>query len=226
MCESAQDMIKLLNIEQLNYRLEAPVQSKDYLRFFCKIKSYGTHEFTGMAGEIVRKEIILPNMTINCSDVQLENGHYKIIFDTPPSKSVLWWNGECNIKSEIELYAVDRHAPGNIINQKNEWQNLRMMEYTTLSKKQYKEIGRVARNEPNYYIIDNPGRSYDFDTGHSAQRNGMIQRSIITSSSRTQYKSVSVDALKQVYFSINIKTIHKLFLKPENEKNKNKKQKK
>jgi len=234
--KNSEDFIRRrLQSQHLVYRLAAPQNQRDFLRFFCRITTKGRKKFEDLAGRVQEKEVCVPDITLCCSQALKQlprnvNQYWvDMVFAHPKQQSFLFWQGYSGISSTIELYAIDHQVPGYRVPLFDEdwvdgededesfgvhfvWSPYRLEE-TLIGKSQYEEIGRVAHNDTKFFINDNAGRSYNKTTSHSSMRNTWTRGPLVSSSSLSRYTQVNgVNAIKNVTFRMHFARLFKLFL--------------
>jgi hypothetical protein len=141
----------------LRIRFQEPPSSKKYFQLFYEVKSSDKRVPTK----------ILSAVEINEDDDML---HMRF---THKDGSLIYWLGEGDIQSTADIYLVDRSSPQVKIYMRGSFgYSNHEPKFSLLSKKQYKEIGEILHNDPNYYGGES-STSYNYATGHGYHRSGM-----------------------------------------------------
>lgn len=191
----------------LSNRLTTTPKDKDFLSFYLRIRTTarvipGVRESSfelptqilTLSGTIqlgnknVEKATQLSHALEWLADEPIVNTHFPynicwFVFKTKTNTSVLFWEGESNIYSEYDVYAVDRLRGGQPI-------PLPIVKYipqqTLLSKSQYEEIGQIAHHDKSFYTdTTTSSSSYNLSTAHGIFRNGTSDRYRFGSNSKT-----------------------------------------
>jgi len=148
-------LAKYLAKVHIRIRFQEPASSKQYFQLFYELKSSDKR---------------VPTKILNAVEINQDDHSLHMRF-THKDGSLIYWFGEGGIHSSGDLYLVDRSSPevkiymesSNIYNSKN---------YSLIGKRQYKEIGEILHNDPNYYGAES-NISYNHNTRHGYHRSGM-----------------------------------------------------
>lgn len=141
----------------------------------------------------------------------------KVTFSHKKLSSFLFYNGEGNVYSDAVFYAVDRRKPGRMIyltEKKTNWKQ------TTLSKKQYAEIGELTKNDKNFYLDGTFAGRYNYSDSHSALRTMEKMEDAYGFGSRTKTSAldlpnVGVTAYTKIEVWFDLEQLHSLFCTKE-----------
>jgi hypothetical protein len=140
----------------IRQRFEIPQSSKQYFRLFYEVKSSDPR---------------VPTKILNGVEIKEEDSALHMRF-THKDGSIIFWRGEGDIQSNDDIYLVDRSSPTVKIYIGGSFIYSYYERHTSLlSKKQYREIGQLLYNDPNYYGGES-SISYNHSTEHGYHRAG------------------------------------------------------
>lgn len=177
-------------------RFETPMSMKSCLRFFCELKTNDGRVATII---LTGKEIDYETFQKNNPRSKLKNDGSMCIEYLPKETSVLLWLGEGDIRSDYNFYAVDRLEVQPKVQMSKTWVGPHYVEtnYSLLSKKNYRDIGQLLHNDPQYYEA-RATTSYNWNTGHSYHRSGNAPTGFASSTNNIEMPIVGVTSITKI----------------------------
>jgi len=184
-------------------RFEAPMSMKSCLRFFCEIKTNDGRVATII---LTGNEIDYETFKKNYPRANLKNDGSLWFEYLPKESSVLVWLGEGGIHSEYNFYAVDRLEVQPKVQMSNTWVSPHYVErnYSLLSKKNYRDIGQLLHNDPQYYEARattdflSSKSQYNWSTGHSYHRSGNAPTGFASSTNNVEMPYVAAKSITKI----------------------------
>lgn len=237
--KNVQAKIKAFHLHQ---RLSTKPEDKNFLRFYCKISTVAMasidvrHTQVEHPDQIMCCEVLGQLDCKNVSGSMLYFSDYFYARDQPRDQAaiggttnlvyitfkhskgnVLFFNGENNVHSALVVYAVDRTRMGesNILPIPVVGATIHR---TTLSKTQYETIGKIARNNANYYTntggVSLPSYNQSSEHGRFRDLGSISDRYCFGANSKSSgfdRPNVAVSAWTHVTCAFKLETLYTLF---------------